>query len=189
MPVAAIAGIALAALVLLHLSDSMRAAGRIASERSRLAEAQLASLVSMPAPLPEPEFVAPSLPVLSAASQPSAVPAAGLVSFQAARVHVGSAQRMAVVNLRRERSTAGAAPVGWFIAPVTAKPGVDYETPTVQVARFNDGQDVRALFIPIKPAGVSPRPERRFIIKLRKTPGAPAFGAITETEVVIAGSG
>ncbi|HKE93738.1 MAG TPA: hypothetical protein VKB34_05490, partial [Povalibacter sp.] len=74
-------------------------------------------------------------------------------------------------------------------APVTAKPVVDYETPTVQVARFNDGQDVRALFIPIKPAGVSPRPERRFIIKLRKTPGAPAFGAITETEVVIAGSG
>ena len=96
---------------------------------------------------------------------------------------------MAVVNLRREKSTNGAAPVSWSISPGTAKPGVDYETPLIQIARFNDGQDVRTVFIPIKSSSASARLERRFTIKLKKTPGGPAFGPITETEIVIAGSG
>jgi hypothetical protein len=96
---------------------------------------------------------------------------------------------MAVVNLRREKSTSGAAPVSWSISPGTAKPGVDYETPLIQIARFNDGQDVRTVFIPIKSSSASARLERRFTIKLKKTPGGPAFGPITETEIVIAGSG
>ncbi|HEY5807132.1 MAG TPA: hypothetical protein VIT67_04155, partial [Povalibacter sp.] len=121
---------------------------------------------------------------------PVATPAAaGLVSFQSARVHVSSGQQMVAINLQRERSTRGSAPVSWSISPLTAKPGVDYEQPAIQVARFNDGQGVRTLFIPIKQSSGNPRPERRFLIRLKKSPGSPAFGTITETEVVIAGAG
>ena len=43
------------------------------------------------------------------------------------------------------------------------------------------------VYIPIRQS--DDRAERRFTIKLTKIPGAPAFGAITEAEVVIAGSG
>jgi hypothetical protein len=62
---------------------------------------------------------------------------------------------------------------------------VDYETPKVRVARFNDGQNIRTLFIPIKPPKAGSRSERRFTIKLQKTPQGPEFGPITQTEVVI----
>jgi hypothetical protein len=118
------------------------------------------------------------------------MPAApGFISFQSARIHVSSGQRMAVVNLRRNESTEGSAPFGWRIAPGTARAGVDYEQPKIQMARFNDGQDVRSVFIPIKPAKAGGRPERRFTIQLTKTPGGPALGDITEAEVVIDGSG
>ncbi|MBB6093009.1 serine/threonine protein kinase [Povalibacter uvarum] len=187
MPVLTIAGIAFFAVLLLQLSSEVRSDFSLLAERERQSEARLAALADMEISIIEPEIVASAAPVLpTAAVEPSLPAASGVVSFQSRRVIVVHGQQMAAINLLRERSTAGAAPVRWSIAPGTAKPGVDYELPTLQTARFNDGQDVRTLFIPIKPS--SSTRERRFTIRLRKTPGAPAFGEITETEVVLRGS-
>lgn len=187
MPVLTIAGIAFFAVLLLQLSSEVQSDFNLLAERDRQSEARLAALADVEISIIEPEIVASAAPVLpTAAVEPSLPAASGVVSFQSRRVIVVHGQQMAAINLLRERSTAGAAPVRWSIAPGTAKPGVDYELPTLQTARFNDGQDVRTLFIPIKPS-TSTR-ERRFTIRLRKTPGAPAFGEITETEVVLRGS-
>lgn len=187
MPVLTIAGLAFLAVLLLQLSSEVRSDFQLLVDRDRQAEARLAALADMEIPIIEPQIVVSAVPTLPPAAVEASVPAAsGVVSFQSRRVIVVHGQQMAAINLLRERSTAGAAPVKWSIAPGTAKPGVDYELPSLQTARFNDGQEVRTLFIPIKPS--SSTRERRFTIQLRKTPGAPAFGDITETEVVLVGS-
>lgn len=189
-PIAAVAAIGVGTVLLLQFSDSSGYADRLAAARERLSWEQLGQLASQPVVMTAPDIAAGPLPAISWTRATDSVAAApGFISFQSARVHVSPGQKMVAVNLRRERSTSGAAPVSWSIAPLTAKPGVDYELPTAQVARFNDGQDVRTLFISIKQSARDPRPERRFLIRLKKTPGSPAFGSITETEVVIAGAG
>jgi hypothetical protein len=57
------------------------------------------------------------------------------------------------------------------------------------LTRFNDGQSVRSLFIPLKfdPSENSSRPARSFIVKLEKAAGGPALGAITQARVIIEG--
>lgn len=138
---------------------------------------------------PAPAPPVPKSPVPAAAvAKPAAVPpAAEPASLQSATVKVGSSQRLAVVNVVREKSTVGTARVAWSIVANTAKPGVDYEPPDSQIARFNDGQRVRSLYIPLKhpAAGSSPRAERRFTVKLEKASGALAPGRIDRTEVII----
>lgn len=147
---------------------------------------------TMPPATTVQESPAPAPPVArspaSAVARPaSAPPAAEPASLQSAMVKVGSSQQLAVVNVVREKSTAGTARVAWSIIANTAKPGVDYEPPDSQIARFNDGQRVRSLYIPLKhpAAGTSPGTERRFTVKLQKAPGALEPGRIDRTEVII----
>jgi serine/threonine protein kinase len=138
-----------------------------------------------PAPAPPvAKSPASAAPVARPAAAP---PAAEPASLQSAMVKVGSSQRLAVVNVVREKSIAGTARVAWSIVANTAKPGVDYEPPDSQIARFNDGQRVRSLYIPLKhpAAGTSPGAERRFTVKLQKAPGALEPGRIDRTEVII----
>lgn len=185
IPVAVLAGLGIMIVLLLQLN-----ATRSGAERSVISESRLHALASKPVVILMPEIAPLPAPTLASASAANTVRSPGRVSFQSARVHVGSAQRMAVINLQRERSTEGSARVSWSIAAASARPGVDFDYPTAQVARFNDGQTVRSLYIPIKrPADSRSRGERRFKIKLKQAPGGPALGAITETEVVIAGTG
>ena len=137
--------------------------------------------------LPQP-VTKKSPPPAAARYAPVAAPsAADPASLQSALVKVGSSQKMAVVNVVREKSTAGTARVAWSIVANTAKPGVDYESPDSQIARFNDGQRVRSLYIPLRhpAAGNSPRSERRFTVKLQKAPGTLAPGRIDKAEVII----
>lgn len=188
VPAMAIAGLALVTWGLLQLSDASRSSATASAEQRRESEQRLQAMADAPIDITYPVIVSPPLPSVQQAAAVVLPPASGVISFQSALVRVSAGQRMAVVNLRRNQSTNGSAPFSWRIAPGTARPGVDYEPLKAQVARFNDGQDVRTLFIPLKPSD-NTRPERRFKIVLTKTPGAPAFGDITETEVVIAGSG
>jgi hypothetical protein len=190
VPLAAVAGVAGLAFLVLHWSNAARAPTRAVPTQAMLQQS-LAALAATPIALIEPNIRAPE-PQLArmppSPPQTSAVKAAnGRVWLTASRVHVAAGQEMAVVNLRRDKSTVGSAPVSWTIAPGTAKPGIDYETPKTRVARFNDGQEIRTLFIPLKPAKAG-KPERRFTIKLQRTPEGPEFGPITQTEVVIGGS-
>ena len=120
---------------------------------------------------------------------PTAVPSApGEVSFESATVNVSAAQSMAVVNIARLKSIRGAAPIKWSTVGDTAQAGVHYESVDSKVARFNDGQSVRSLFIQLKndPKEAS-RPARSFIVKLEKAAGGPALGAITQARVIIEG--
>ena len=143
----------------------------------------------------EPEL-APSAPVAEAVAPVEAPPsppavirsAPGEVSFESETVNVSAAQSMAVVNIARLKSTDGAVPVKWSTVGDTAKAGVHYESVDSRVTRFNDGQSVRSLFIPLKsdPTEVS-RPARSFIVKLEKAAGGPALGAITQARVVVEG--
>lgn len=158
-------------------------AAPIAATASAMPPATAVRETPAPAP-PVAKSPAPAAVVTRPAVPP---PAADPASLQSAMVKVGSAQQMAVVNVVREKSTAGTARVAWSIVANTAKPGVDYESPDSQVARFNDGQRVRSLYIPLKhpTAGSSPRAERRFTVKLQKAPGALEPGRIDRTEVII----
>lgn len=137
---------------------------------------------------PPPTTKSPVGAVVAAKSTAKATPpTADPASLQSALVKVGSSQQVAVVNVVREKSTAGTARVAWSIVADTAKPGVDYESPDLQIARFNDGQRVRSIYIPLKqPAADSrPRKERRFTVKLQNAPGALTPGRIDSAEVVI----
>ncbi|HEY6643020.1 protein kinase domain-containing protein [Povalibacter sp.] len=190
VPAGAIVAIAIIASAALQFSDASWSTATQSAERVRLAALRLDSLANAPIDMTLPEIASPPLPVFTANERAPAQPAApGVISFQSALIHVGAGQHMAVINLRRNKSTNGSAPVRWRIAPGTAQPGVDYELPKVQIARFNDGQDVRSVFIPIMPPADGGRPERRFTIELARTPGGPAFGEITAAEVIIEGSG
>ena len=187
MPVIAIAGLAFVALLVLQFSYDVRPAGPSFAQREQAAEDRLAALANAEFALTMPQLGELRMPSLPAERIVPTVPAApGVISFQARRVYIAPGQQMAAINVLRQRSTAGAAPLSWSIAPGTAKPDVDYELPPSQVARFYDGQDVRTVFIPIKRS--SSTRDRRFTVRLRKTPGAPAFGQITETEVIIGGT-
>jgi serine/threonine protein kinase len=128
--------------------------------------------------------------VVAPPAAPEIIPRApGEVSFEAATVNVGSAQAMAVVNVMRSKSTRGVAPVTWSTVGDTARPGVHYESIDSRIARFNDGQSVRSLFIPLKfDAGeTTSRPARSFIVKLERAAGGPTLGAITQARVIVEG--
>lgn len=183
----AIAGLAVVALLVLQLSYQLRPLIPATAGLDSAAQERLAALANAEVALTMPQIADLRAPLLPMEPAAPAIPAApGLISFQSKRVYIAPGQQMAAINVLRQRSTAGAAPVSWSIAPGTAKPDVDYELPPSQRARFYDGQDVRTVFIPIKRS--SSTRERRFTIRLRKTPGAPAFGQITETEVIIGGN-
>ncbi len=186
-PVAAVAGIAGLAFMLLHWSN----AARLPYEPPAASPHEwLATLVASPIPLMEFAITVPEPSVISL-SEPTPKPviqrANGRVWLTATRVHVAAGQEMAVVNVRRDKSTAGVAPVAWTIVSGTAKPGIDFEMPKVRIARFNDGQEIRTLFVPLKPAKPG-KPERRFKIRLQNTPQGPELGPITQTEVIIGAS-
>jgi len=149
-------------------------------------------------PQPQAEIIAPAqaFPVATeveatpvAAEAPAIASAPGEVSFEADTVNVGSAQAMAVVNVTRTKSTRGAARVAWTTIGDTARAGINYESADSRLTRFNDGQSVRSLFIPLKfdPSENSSRPARSFIVKLEKAAGGPALGAITQARVIIEG--
>lgn len=143
-----------------------------------------------PHPEPATTKVEPAPPIAAAPEPPRAIPSApGEVSFQSATVNVGRAQSMAVVNVTRDKSTRGPAPVAWSTQGETAKAGIHYESVDSKVTRFNDGQSVRSLFIPLKfdPAEAGSRPARSFIVKLEKAAGGPALGAITQARIIIEG--
>ena len=141
---------------------------------------------------PEPIAVPEEIPPVATPPPPQprvvARAAPGEVSFESATVKVSASQSVAVVNIARLKSTRGSAPFAWSTVGETAKAGVHYESVDSKITRFNDGQSVRSLFIPLKNnSNESSRPIRSFIVKLERTTGAPALGSITKTRVILEG--
>jgi serine/threonine protein kinase len=149
-----------------------------------------------PPPLPQMKPVvaktegAPIPPATEPEAQP-APPVApqprGQVTFDTPVVHVPSAQTLVAIPIRRTNSTRGVGLVAWTIEPYNARPGVDYQPVDSQVVRFNDGQVVRSLFIPLLQPGSSTdlREPRSFVVKLSQIPGGTSLGSVTRTTVTI----
>ncbi len=162
-------------------------------------------LQNTPAPVPArlvAHTVAAAAPVAVAAAGESkpkeafestaiaAIPKApGTVSFDVAVISVGYAQSMAVVTLKRLKSTRGRARFAWSTTGGTAKPGVDYTPVRSKVAQFADGQAVRTLYVPLlqRTDLAASHGARNFFVRLEHIPGSPALGPVTKAEVQVAG--
>lgn len=69
----------------------------------------------------------------------------------------------------------------------TALPDVDYQRLAPQLVRFNEGQSVRSLFVPLlqSRAPLTGRESRSFSVTLEKTAGGPELGRFTSLTVTI----
>lgn len=192
-PVHVIAAVACAVLVVAVVLLSRQAlenkkAVQLTAERAHQMEVRRKRLANQQITFAAPrvdDMVMPDLGSMQIA-RPASVPTGG-VSFKSARVYVAPGQEMAVINLSRKRSTSGGARVAWRAVPMSAKPGVDFELPETRVVRFNEGQSVRTLYIPIKRSSLTDAPgERRFQLQLQQVAGGLLPEGIQQVEVVIA---
>jgi hypothetical protein len=127
-----------------------------------------------------PDSPVPVLPATQA-------PAPGLVTFESSGIVAGAAQSLIAIRLKRLQSTHGAATVAWEIQSDSAQPNVDYRAVKSQVIRFNDGEGVRSLFIPLtrSSTGAPVRPLRTFSVALRQLDGGARLGPVTRVKVTI----
>jgi hypothetical protein len=111
----------------------------------------------------------------------------GVVTFESEALIAGSAQSLVAIPLKRLQSTRGAASVEWQIQSGSAHPNVDYQPLKPQLVRFNDGESVRSLFIPLLRAAADSetRPPRSFTVQLRQVGGGARLGAVTSVKVTI----
>jgi tRNA A-37 threonylcarbamoyl transferase component Bud32 len=118
---------------------------------------------------------------------PAMVHALGLVTFESSGIVAGSAQSMVAIPLKRLQSTHGSASVAWEIQSGSAQPNIDYAAVKSQIVRFNDGEGVRSLFIPLirTRAGADSRPPRTFSVALRQLGGGARLGPLTRIQVTI----
>ena len=189
--IAAVAGAVLLVAVTLLVRQAMhnKLTVQVTAERTRQMDARRERLAITRISFAPPLIDAIAMPELDPTLlERPARAAAGVVSFKSERVYVAPGQKMAVISLSREKSNSGGARVGWRAVPMSAKPGVDFELPDTQVVRFNEGQSVRTLYIPIKHAESHARGERRFQVQLQQMPGGLAPKGIDQVEVVIAGA-
>jgi hypothetical protein len=117
----------------------------------------------------------------------AAAHATGVVTFESASVVAGSAQSMIAIPLKRLESAHGPAAVQWQIISGSALPNIDYEPLKPQLVKFNDGETVRSLFIPLlrTTTDAETRPPRSFLVRLRPVGGGARLGAVTTVKVTI----
>jgi predicted Ser/Thr protein kinase len=111
----------------------------------------------------------------------------GTVTFESSGIVAGSAQSMVAIPLKRMQSSRGSASVQWEIESGSAMPNVDYEATKPQVVKFNDGETVRSLFIPLlrTNAEAEMRIPRTFAVSLRRAVGGVKLGPVTRINVTI----
>jgi hypothetical protein len=123
-----------------------------------------------------------------AAQAPVVRQATGVVTFESRRIVAGAAQSLVAIPLRRLQSTRGRTSVAWEIERGSAQPDIDYEALKPQIARFNDGEAVRSLFIALTRRRISStsRLPRTFSVALRQVVGGAQLGPVTRIDVTIA---
>jgi tRNA A-37 threonylcarbamoyl transferase component Bud32 len=112
---------------------------------------------------------------------------AGVVTFESSKLLAGSAQSLVAIPLKRLQSKNGSASVEWQVESGSAQPNVDYQPIEPQVVRFNDGEAVRSLFIPLlRPdTDAQSRAPRTFSVKLNRVGGGARLGPVTRVDVTI----
>jgi predicted Ser/Thr protein kinase len=124
----------------------------------------------------------------STGMEPAPVPrVADLVSFESSSMVAGSAQSMVAIPLKRTRSTHGRTSVEWAVESGSAQPNIDYQPVSPQIVKFNDGEAMRSLFIPLlrTGAGLDARPPRSFSVALRQVGGGARLGTVARIKVTI----
>jgi tRNA A-37 threonylcarbamoyl transferase component Bud32 len=111
----------------------------------------------------------------------------GVVTFESSKLLAGSAQSMVAIPLKRLQSKNGSASVEWQVEGGSAQPNIDYQPIEPQVVRFNDGEAVRSLFIPLlrREADAQSRAPRTFSVRLRRVGGGARLGPVTRIDVTI----
>jgi serine/threonine protein kinase len=120
--------------------------------------------------------------------QPDAVTprAAGLISFETPTLLASPMQPAVAVSVRRVRGERGSGAFRWHVEGGTAYPGVDFARMPSQVVRFQEGQTVRTLYIPLLHGrGESGNRPRDFTVWLQSVAGGPAVGRIQRLTVTI----
>jgi len=111
--------------------------------------------------------------------------ATGVVAFESAHIVAGAGQSLVAIPVRWLRATEGAGAVAWAIEDGTAQPGIDYEVSSSKLIRFNEGQKVRVLYIPIIKNEATTRGPRTFTLRLRRVAGGPSVGPVNRVTVTI----
>jgi serine/threonine protein kinase len=124
-----------------------------------------------------------------AATAEAAAPASdnGVISFEAASVHASPTQPLVAVSVRRVRSTRSVGAFIWRVEGGSAQPGTDFGPTRPELVRFNRGESVRTLFIPLvaRRALSQPAHPRTFSVVLEPVAGGPELGRIRRATITI----
>jgi tRNA A-37 threonylcarbamoyl transferase component Bud32 len=148
------------------------------------------------APVAGPVTGSAVAPIATAADRPDSVPAIeatsptpdnGVISFDAASVHASPTQTLVAVSVRRLRSTRSVGAFIWRVEGGSAQPGTDFGPTRPELGRFNRGESVRTLFIPLVGGRALSQPAhaRSFSVVLEPVAGGPELGRISRTTVTI----
>ena len=123
----------------------------------------------------------------SAAEAATVAPDNGVISFEAASVHASPTQPLVAVSVRRLRSTRSVGAFIWRVEGGSAQPGTDFGPTRPELVRFNRGESVRTLFIPLVAGRAPSQPAhaRTFSVVLESVAGGPELGRIRRATVTI----
>lgn len=111
---------------------------------------------------------------------------AGLVSFETRTLRASPRQPVIALSVRRLHGQRGPAAFRWQLEGDAAHAGIDFSRLQSRLVRFQDGQTVRTLFIPLRPLRATERTgPRRFTVSLQPVAGGPSIGRIPRVTVVI----
>ena len=111
----------------------------------------------------------------------------GVISFEAASVHASPTQPLVAVSVRRQRATRSVGAFIWRVEGGSAQPGTDFRPIRPELVRFNRGESVRTLFIPLVGGRALSQPAhaRTFSVVLEPVAGGPELGRIRRTTITI----
>jgi serine/threonine protein kinase len=111
----------------------------------------------------------------------------GVISFEAASVHASPTQPLVAVAVRRLRSTRSVGAFIWRVEGGSAQPGTDFGPTRPELVRFNRGESVRTLFIPLVAGRALTQPghARTFSVVLEPVAGGPELGRIRRATITI----
>ena len=143
-----------------------------------------ATAMAAPFPIPAAELE-PALPLSAAVARPL-LERNGVVSFAATKIEATAAQSVIAIALRRSGRTETRGEFRWRVTTHRAANAPDYIAARTGLARFNEGQTVRTLFIPLVNEPNSPaRGPRIFSVTLEPVVGGSALGSPSSITVAI----
>jgi serine/threonine protein kinase len=111
----------------------------------------------------------------------------GIISFEVASVHASPNQPLVAVTVRRLRATRSVGAFIWRVEGGSAQAGTDFGPTRPELVRFNRGESVRTLFIPLvaRRAPAQPAHARTFSVVLEPVAGGPELGRIRRATITI----